>query len=219
MDNKYQLTTEENVFVAKRNLVDYIWKSANLEGVAVTFPETEAIYNGLNVQRLRLNEILAINNLKRAWNFIISNVGYPIDFGFIAEINRIVGGDDLIYRAGQLRKMAVRISGKTWKPEEMLEDDIVRSEIIEILESGTSTDKAINLMLYIMRKQLFVDGNKRTAMLAANKIMIAEGAGVISVTLEDQPKFRELLVSFYETGNELEIKRFVYDHCIDGMVF
>lgn len=74
-----------------------------------------------------MNEILAIHNLKREWNFIISNVGYSIDFGFITEINRIVGGDDLIYRAGQLRKMAVRISGTTRKPEEMLGDDIVRA--------------------------------------------------------------------------------------------
>lgn len=47
----FEKCKEENVFVAKRNLVDYIWKSANLEGIAVTFPETEAIYNGLNVQR------------------------------------------------------------------------------------------------------------------------------------------------------------------------
>ena len=36
--NKFSMTVEENIFVAKRNLVDYIWKSANLEGIAVTYP-------------------------------------------------------------------------------------------------------------------------------------------------------------------------------------
>lgn len=44
MKNKFSLTREQNVFVVKRNIVDYIWKSANLEGIAVTYPETQAIY-------------------------------------------------------------------------------------------------------------------------------------------------------------------------------
>lgn len=38
--DKYSMTLEENIFVVKRNLVDYIWKSANLEGISVTFPQT-----------------------------------------------------------------------------------------------------------------------------------------------------------------------------------
>ena len=37
MENKFNLTREQNVFVAKRNIVDYIWKSANLEGIDVTY--------------------------------------------------------------------------------------------------------------------------------------------------------------------------------------
>lgn len=43
MEAKYNLSVDENIFVAKRNIIDYIWKSAKLEGLAVTFPETEAI--------------------------------------------------------------------------------------------------------------------------------------------------------------------------------
>ncbi len=46
MKNKFNLTREQNVFVAKRNIVDYIWKSANLEGIDVTYPEIQAIYDG-----------------------------------------------------------------------------------------------------------------------------------------------------------------------------
>lgn len=44
--DKYSMTVKENIFVAKRNLVDYIWKSANLEGIAVTYPQTEIISMG-----------------------------------------------------------------------------------------------------------------------------------------------------------------------------
>ena len=74
-------------------------------------------------------------------------------------------------------------------------------------------------MLYLMRRQMFLDGNKRTAMLAANQVMVSNGCGVISVPIEDQPEFTRLLVSYYESGDMEEIKGFVYENCIDGIDF
>lgn len=63
MQDKFQMTEAQNVFVARRNIVDTIWKSARLEGLAVTFPETDAVFNGLPVT-MKLNDVLTINNLK-----------------------------------------------------------------------------------------------------------------------------------------------------------
>ncbi len=71
MDNKFNLTKDQNIFVAKRNVVDYIWKSANLEGIKVTYSETQAIYDGGIVNGLTVDKIIAINNLKYAWQFIL----------------------------------------------------------------------------------------------------------------------------------------------------
>lgn len=80
-------------------------------------------------------------------------------------------------------------------------------------------DKALDLVLYLMRAQLFYDGNERIAMLIGNKIMIENGQGIILVVQRDIKNFYELLVSYYETGNQSEIKQFLYDNCIDGMKF
>lgn len=66
MEDKYSMTVKQNIFVAKRNIVDYIWKSANLEGIAITYPDTEAICNGFSVPNMRVDDIIAINNLKHA---------------------------------------------------------------------------------------------------------------------------------------------------------
>ena len=33
MKDKYNMNKEENIFLVKRNIIDSIWKSANLEGV------------------------------------------------------------------------------------------------------------------------------------------------------------------------------------------
>lgn len=75
------------------------------------------------------------------------------------------------------------------------------------------------MVLYLMRAQLFYDGNKRIAMLIGNKIMIENGQGVISVSQKDIKTFYSLLIEYYETGKGEELKSFLYDNCVDGMTF
>ena len=93
MQDKFNLTQEQNVFLAKRNIVDSLWKSANLEGIAVTFPETQEIYDGGNVAHLRLDEIVTINNLKHAWQFIFSTINSELNFNYISSIHSLVGSN------------------------------------------------------------------------------------------------------------------------------
>lgn len=218
MKAKYNMTVEQNVFVAKRNIIDYIWKSARLEGIGVTFPDTEAIYNGLTVPNLKVDDVIAINNLKHAWQFVLNTIDYPIDFSYICKINQLIGGNNLIYEAGFIRKVPVSIGGTTWKPDLPIES-IIKGDIKDIAKEKESTERAILLMLYLMRKQVFIDGNKRTSMLAANQVMIANGAGVITIPIENQRDFTKLLVDFYESNKADAIKDFIYDKCIDGINF
>ena len=218
MKPKYHMTVEQNIFVAKRNIVDYIWKSARLEGLAVTYPDTEAIFNGLSVAGVAVKDIVAVNNLKHAWQFVLDSLDYPVDYSFICQINRLVGGDNLVYQAGFIRNVPVTIGGTSWKPDMPIESQI-KEDLLEIRKIPESTDRALTLMLYIMRKQMFLDGNKRTAMLAANAEMIASGSGIISIPIEKQRDFTMLLIKYYESGNMGEIKAYLYDSCIDGIEF
>lgn len=218
MKNKFDMTREQSIFVVKRNIVDYIWKDANLEGIAITYPDTEAIYNGMSVQGYKVKDIVAVNNLKHAWQFIIDNVDYPIDYQFICKINQIVGSGNIVIEAGYLRKFPVKIGGTNWRPK--IPDEVeIKESLKEINSVENATERAIRLMLYCMRTQMFYDGNKRTGMLAANHVMVANGAGAIVVPIEIQPIFTSLLVKFYETNNMDDITSFIYDNCIDGMEF
>lgn len=218
MEPKYHMTLEQNIFVAKRNIVDYIWKSARLEGLGVTYPDTEAIFNGLSVAGVKVSDIVAVNNLKHAWQFVLENAAYPVDYPYICQINRLVGGDSLIMGAGYLRKVPVSIGGTTWKPE-IPDEEKIKEELLDIGQISGALDRAITLMLYVMRRQMFLDGNKRTAMLAANAVMIAGGCGIITIPIEKQPEFTARLVRFYESGDMEELKNFVYESCIDGIDF
>ncbi|HBT64510.1 MAG TPA: cell filamentation protein Fic [Ruminococcaceae bacterium] len=215
---KFSMTREENVFVAKRNIIDYIWKSAKLEGLGVTYPDTEAIFNGRMAPNVKVEEIVAVNNLKHAWQFLLDNLDAHADYSYICHLNKIVGGDNLVINAGYIRNIPVSIGGTSWKPDMPIESQI-KKDINEIFTIAEPTERAIVLMMYLMRKQMFIDGNKRTSMLAGNQIMIANGCGIISVPLEHQHQFTTLLVQYYESADMEIIKQFVYDNCIDGMDF
>lgn len=219
MKNKYNLTREQNLFVAKRNIVDYIWKSANLEGIGVTYPETQAIYDGGIVNGLTVDDIIAINNLKYSWQFLLENDELDYNFNILCQLHKLTC-DKLVLEGnlGKIRTTPVNIGGTQWKPPFPIESQI--KEELEILldqPEKTKTEVAIEIMLWIMRRQMFIDGNKRVAMLFANKIMIDNGCGIITVSQENQPTFFEKLIKFYETGDNTDLKEWIYNTSIDGM--
>ena len=218
MQSKFNMTQKQNIFVVKRNIVDYIYKSAKLEGLGATYSDTQTIFNGLSAPCVKVSAIVAVNNLKRAWQFLLDTLGQPLDYAYICKLNQIVGGDNLVYNAGYIRKSSGAIGGTSWKLEVPNENEI-KSKLIGMQSIENATERAINIMLYFMCGQFFLNGNKRTAMLAANKEMISNGQGIISIPVEIIPQFTPLLVKFYETGNMTEIADFIYNNCIDGINF
>ena len=219
MENKFNLTREQNVFVAKRNIVDYIWKSANLEGIGVTYPETQAIYDGGIVNGLTVDNIIAINNLKYAWQFILENEDVTYDFNLLTHLHKLTC-DKLVLdtNLGRLRTSPVNIGGTSWKPQFPIESQI-KEELERLLgqPNKPQTEIAIEIMLWIMRRQMFIDGNKRVGMLFANKIMIDNGCGIITISQENQSTFFEKLIKFYETEDNTDLKQWIYETSIDGI--
>ncbi len=90
MKDKYNMTLEQNIFLAKRNLVDNVYSNARMEGLNVTFSQTKVILEGINVPNLKLDEIQCILNLRDAWNFVISNIEAEFNLDFICKVNEYV---------------------------------------------------------------------------------------------------------------------------------
>ncbi len=219
MKNKFNLTRDQNIFIAKRNIVDYIWKSANLEGIGVTYPETQAIYDGGIVNGLTVDKIIAINNLKFAWQFILESDEIDYDFKALCQLHKLIC-DKLVLEQnlGKLRSTPVNVGGTTWTPQFPIESQI-KEELEKLLNQTdkTKTEIAIEVMLWIMRRQMFIDGNKRVAMLFANKIMIDSGCGIITISQANQPTFFEKLIKFYESEDNTNLKQWIYETSIDGI--
>ncbi len=123
-----------------------------------------------------------------------------------------------VFRGETLENGKVEITGTDYIPEIPIIEN-VGNRIKEILQIENPTERAIEYMLYGMRSQLFWDGNKRTSNICANKIMIENGVGIIKVPDNKLEEFNILLSNFYSTDDNCRIKQFIYDNCIDGIVF
>ena len=205
---------EQNIDFAKRHLVDTIYKQAILEGVATTFADTESIIEGGKVNNMTSEDVLKIINLKHAWEFILNKnvILSDTNFALLCEINKIVE-QGFYYTAGKIRNVPVTIGGTTWKPDFPIESKI-KEELEWILKSNLDdVDTAIELLLYTMKKQIFIDGNKRTSVIYSNHYLISRGKGIIVIPAELTDEFKDLLILYYEGRDEKEIKRFIKEKC------
>ena len=203
-----------NIDFARKHLADTIYKQAILEGVATTLSDTENIIEGGKVNNMSSDDIMKIVNLKHAWDFILSKnvILSPSDFSTLCIINKYIE-EGFYYNAGELRTTPVNIGGTSWKPELPIETDI-KNDLKDILNSSKNDlDIAIRLLLYVTRKQMFIDGNKRTAVIFANHYLISKGLGLIVIPVEIIDDYKNLLISYYETNKDKEIFDFIKNKC------
>jgi fido (protein-threonine AMPylation protein) len=205
---------EDNIDFAKRHLVDTIYKQAVLEGVATTFADTENIIEGGKVNNMTSEDVMKIVNLKHAWEFILNKnvILSKTNYALLCEINKLVQ-EGFYYSAGKIRNTPVSIGGTKWIPELPIES-VIKEELEEIFNNDMEdVDRAIELLLYTMKKQAFIDGNKRTAVIFSNHYLISKGKGILSIPVEENDEFKRLLISYYEGKDESDIKKFIKEKC------
>ena len=216
MKDKYNMSLEDNIFFAKRKLVDNIYKSANLEGIAVTFADTYAFMNNVNTGNISVDDMLKLKGLKDGWEYVINHVNEELTIDFIKKIHFEVCKGQNIYPLGEFRDKGVGITGTSWRPKLPSECDY-DEELKEILSNKNKLERCIDLFCWLQRSQMFLDGNKRVANLVANKEMIKNGQGIIAVPVEEIGNYLTKLIEYYESGDNTNLKRWIYENCIDGV--
>lgn len=216
MKDKYELTPEQNIFLAKKTLVNNIYNSARLEGCNITFPDTQTILDGVSVAGLKMQDVEVVLNLRDAWKFVLASIEKPLDIDYMCKINSYVSRNESL-DWGVLRYGEVGITGTDYKPPVPEKDKVIQALNKLLNENSSITEKTISLFLWSCRSQLFWDGNKRTSLIAANKLMISEGKGILMIDEKHLLQFNKLLTEYYSTGNKAEISKFLYENCIHGM--
>lgn len=216
MNDLYNLTTEQNIFLAKKQLVGSIYSSAKVEGINITFPQTQTILDGITVANLKIDDVEKILNLRDAWKYVLNSIETELSLDFIKKINSFVARNESL-DWGVLRYGSVGISGTDYIPP-IPEEKIVLMDLFNILHSQNSvTEKALNLFMYLCKQQLFWDGNKRTAMIVVNKYLIENGKGIFQISEKNIEEFNTLLSEYYSTDKKDKLKNFLYHNCIQGI--
>ena len=203
-----------NLDFARANMKSNIYDQAVLEGVATTFPQTEEIIEKGTVNGMTADDVQKILNLKHAWEFILDKdvIQAESNYYLLCHIAKLVN-EGFFYDGGRIRGVPVSIGGTSYTPTIPVESQ-VKEKIDRILSSDKDAiDIAIELCMYCMRTQIFIDGNKRASVIFANHFMIAHGLGLIVIPENHVPEFKKKLVKYYESADIGEIQNFLKGKC------
>lgn len=203
-----------NIAFARVNMKMNIYDQAVLEGVATSFPQTEEIIENGMVSGMTAADVQKILNLKHAWEFILDRdvIASRSDYYMLSHIARLVN-EGFFAEGGRVRGVPVTIGGSTYVPP--LPNELDVKERIRAI--GEAEDEAVNiairLCLYCMKTQIFLDGNKRAAVIFANHYLIGHGGGFLVIPEKAVPEFKRLLVKYYEGEEESVIAGFMKEFC------
>ena len=214
--DKYKLTREQSVFLAKKKMDENIYCGMKMENRAVTFPQTKTILGGVNVAGVQLDDIQAILNMRNAWRYLLSSIDEPVNVEYMCKLNEFIARNEAL-KWGVLRSGSVGISGCDYIPP-IPEYETMKRELEAILsQDKTATGIALDVFAWGARGQFFWDGNKRTSLTMANKIMVSQGVGMLTILDKNMEAFNELLLEYYNSGVADELKLFMYESAIQGM--
>lgn len=216
--DKYALTNQQSLFLAKKKRDENIYCGMKMENRNITFPQTQTILNGVNVPGVSLDDIQAVLHMRDAWRYLVSAIDEPTTLATICKLNEYVARNEAL-EWGVLRTGRVGISGTDYVPPLPVSGEI-EQELAALLSTDmTNTEKAITAFLWGARRQIFWDGNKRTSLLLANKLLLEKGNGMLTITEKNMAQFNELLSAYYNTNDMRVIKVFLYEHAISGIEF
>ena len=203
-----------NIDFARANVKSLIYDQAVLEGVSTTFPQTETILENGVVNGVKATDVQKILNLKHSWEFILNPdvISSPCNFYLFSHIAKLVN-EGFYLNGGALRGVPVAIGGSTYAPPIPMEHEVKENIDRIIHEGGEKIDEAIELLLYCMKTQVFIDGNKRASVIFANHFMVQNGLGLVVIPESNVPEFKLLLVAYYEDRDKGEIKQFLKEKC------
>ena len=213
-EDELSVDVVNNIAFARANMKMNIYDQAVLEGVATSFPQTEEIIENGKVSGMTATDVQKILNLKHAWEFILDRdvVASCSDFFMLSHIARLVN-EGFFDEGGRLRGVPVTIGGSSYVPPLPNELDI-KDRIREIVEDNDEPiNIAVKLCLYCMKTQIFLDGNKRAAVIFANHYLIAHGGGILVIPEKEVPEFKGLLIRYYEGEDIAVIGTFMKERC------
>lgn len=184
--------------------VDLSWKSSQIEGNTYSLLETERLLLEKETAAGKSkDEAVMLLNHKDALDFILDNPDYlsELTVAKIETIHSILVKELAVDR--NIRTRRVGITGTNYRP---LDNEFQIREALEqtcllINDKTCVFEKALLILLLISYIQPFNDGNKRTARIVGNAMLIANGYCPLSFRTVDSIDYKKAMLLFYEQNN------------------
>lgn len=202
------------MFLAKKLFTELVFNTAYIEGVNVTFPQTQTILDGGVVNNVPVGDIQTVLNLRDAWKYMLDHVDDAPTLEYICRVNGHVSRNESL-AWGKLRTGTVLVGGTDYVPP-IPDEAAVRARLAEIFSIADAVERAAEYFCYAVRAQLFWDGNKRTSTIVASKILVQADAGVLTIDARHAQAFNEALLICYDTADTAPLKQ-VLRACVKTM--
>jgi Fic family protein len=215
--SKIKPNRDKALMLAKREVGVLVHDSILLEGINFTLPEVQTLLEGVTVGGHALSDQQIAINQGNAWRYLFAAVKageFTFSLEFLFGLHAIAGKEEAL-EWGCFRSGGVTIAGSDYLPPKA---EALNRKFSELLVSMNALDdiydKAIHVFLLMARNQFFYDVNRRTGRLMMNGVLLSAGYPPLNLSAKHKLKFNELMMRFYDSGDESEMNLFMRS-CID----
>lgn len=208
------------IMLAKRQLAEFVCDAVNLEGIHFTLPEIQTLLDGITVGGHKLSDQQIALNQGNAWRALfdwIEKDQFEITVQKVCDLHLIAGREEALAR-GRFRSGGVTIAGTTYMPPSANLLPYLFNKMVEDASRMPDIyDQAIHLFLTMAGCQFFYDVNKRMGRFMMNGLLLSEGYPAINLPAKRQLEFNQLMLSFYDSGDQKPMNTFMRS-CLDERV-
>ncbi|MCP4110243.1 MAG: cell filamentation protein Fic [Desulfobacteraceae bacterium] len=208
------------IMLAKRQLAEFVCDAVNLEGINFTLPEIQTLLDGITVGGHKLADQQIALNQGNAWRTLFEwteKYHFEITIEKVCDLHFIAAKEEAL-DWGKFRSGGVTIAGTDYTPPNA---DLLPGLFDKMTEKASEMpdiyDQAIHLFLTMARHQFFYDVNKRMGRFVMNGLLLSNGYPAINLPAKRQLEFNQLMLAFYETGDQKPMNTFMRS-CLDHRV-
>lgn len=190
--------------------IDLSWKSSQIEGNTYSLLETERLLReSRTADGKTKEEAVMLLNHKDALRFVLDNPDYlqQLSIGHIEDIHQLLTKELAVDKG--IRRRRVGVTGTNYRPldNEFQIREALRDTCELINGKANVFEKALLALVLISYIQAFADGNKRTARITSNALLIANGYCPLSFRTVDSIDYKKAMLVFYEQNNLYAFKQ------------
>jgi Fic family protein len=215
-----------------KNMVEFVWDAAVLEGNPCTMPQVQTIMSGITVGGIRISDQDQVANLARSCKKLHSLVkedAFQCDRTTFLMLHKILAREEAlewgVFRGeGEHTDYTPHVALGQYGSYKPLPTEAGANNLITVFEQGVAAlhahcpnpwERGIAFFLFGALQQFFFDGNKRTSRLMMNGIMMSHGLFALSIPATHAGAFNEKMVRFYQNRCATEMFAFLYDIMCD----